>query len=566
MDIKKLILDCLDQNVVNTFNISSENITIPPNSAMGDYCMPCFIWAKSFKKSPAEIYQDLIFNFDYNKIVEKTEFVGGYLNFFLNKKIVSLNVLAEVLASKDNFGSSDIGENKTICLDFSSVNLAKYMHIGHLSTTVIGNCLRNIFNFLGYKTVAINYIGDYGTPFGKMITAYKLWGNEKDLELKGVDYIQDLYIKFCDEAEKDENLNELARQCFAKIEKKDAEIYPIYEKFIKISIDETQKIYSLLNINFDSWRGESYYSDKMEPVVNELNKLGLLQDSNGAKIVDLTEHKLGACLIRKSDGSSLYATRDLAACEDRFKNYNFYKSLYVTDVSQKLHFAQFFKVLELMGRDYAKNLHHIYYGRFSLPDGKIASRKGKQAILRDILSYSINKTKEIVDKNENLTQEEKDKISSSVGVGAVVFSAVKNEKIKDVVFDIDEALDFNGETSPYIQYTHARCCSIIKKSNIDKDYIYDLDFEQINNEASYELIKVLNKFPEVVVSASEKFEPCFISRILIDISKAFNKYYNSNRVVEEGKVNKTRLALVNATKIVLAQGLKLLGIDALEKM
>ncbi len=566
MDIKKLILDCFDQKVANTFNISCENITIPPNSAMGDYCMPCFIWAKSFKKSPAEIYQDLIFNFDYNKIVEKTELVGGYLNFFLNKKIVSLNVLAEILASKNNFGSSDIGENKTICLDFSSVNLAKYMHIGHLSTTVIGNCLRNIFNFLGYKTVAINYIGDYGTPFGKMITAYNLWGNEKDLELKGVDYIQDLYIKFCDEAEKDENLNELARQCFAKIEKKDAVVYPIYEKFIKISIDETQKIYSLLNINFDSWRGESYYSDKMEPVINELNKLGLLQDSNGAKIVDLSEHKLGACLIRKSDGSSLYATRDLAACEDRFKNYNFYKSLYVTDVSQKLHFAQFFKVLELMGRDYAKNLHHIYYGRFSLPDGKIASRKGKQAILRDILSYSINKTKEIVDKNENLTQEEKDKISSSVGVGAVVFSAVKNEKIKDVVFDIDEALDFNGETSPYIQYTHARCCSIIKKSNIDKDYIYDLDFEQINNEASYELIKVLNKFPEVVISASEKFEPCFISRILIDISKAFNKYYSNNRVVEDGKVNKTRLALVNATKIVLAQGLKLLGIDALEKM
>ena len=566
MDIKKLIIDCFDENVIKNYNLSTENISIPPNTAMGDFCMPCFAFAKTFKKSPVEISNDLIFNFNYNKIVEKTEFVSGFLNFHLNKKIVSLNVVAEILASCDNYGKSDIGENKTICLDFSSVNLAKYMHIGHLSTTVIGNCLRNIFNYLGYNTVAINYIGDYGTPFGKMITAYKLWGNENELELKGVDYIQDLYIKFCDEAEKDDSLNELARNCFAKIEKKDAEVYPIYEKFIKISIDETQKIYSLLNINFDSWRGESYYSDKMEPVVNELNKKGLLKDSNGAKIVDLAEYNLGACLIKKSDGSSLYATRDLAACEDRYKNYNFFKSLYVTDVSQKLHFAQFFKVLDLMGKEYASNLHHIFYGRFSLPDGKIASRKGKQAILKDILSYSINKTKTIVDKNENLTQEEKDKITTSVGVGAVVFSAVKNEKIKDVVFDIDEALDFNGETSPYIQYTHARCCSIIKKANLESEPIYDLDYEQINNETSYELIKILNKFPETIISASEKFEPCFISRILIDISKAFNKYYSNNRVVENGNINKTRLALVNSTKVVLSQGLKLLGIDALEKM
>ena len=566
MNIKKLIIDCFDDEVKVNFNLLPENISTPPNNTMGDFCMPCFNWVKTLHKSPMEVAKDLTTNFNYEGVVEKTEVVGGYLNFFLNKKIVSLNVLAEILASKENFGKSDEGQNKTICLDFSSVNLAKYMHIGHLSTTVIGNCLRNIFNFLGYKTIAINYIGDYGTPFGKMITAYKLWGNENDLNAKGVDYIQDLYIKFCQEAENNEELNEQARICFAKIENKDPEIYPIYEKFIKISIDEVQKIYSLLNIKFDSWRGESYYSDKMEPIVNELNKKGLLQDSNGAKIVDLSEHNLGACLIRKSDGSSLYATRDLAACDDRYNNYNFFKSLYVTDVSQKLHFSQFFKVLDLLDRDYAQNLHHIFYGRFSLPDGKIASRKGKQAILKDILSYSINKTKNIVNDNKNLTEEEKEKVSTSVGVGAVVFSAVKNEKIKDVVFDLDEALDFNGETSPYIQYTHARCCSIIKKSNVADDCIYDLDFDQINNESSYELLKTLNRFPDVVKQASEKFEPCFVSRILIDISKAFNKYYSNNRVVEDNKTNKTRLALVMATKIILASGLKLLGIDALERM
>ncbi len=567
MNIKKLILECFNEKIIKEFNLIQENIATPPNASMGDYCMPCFSIVKELKKSPVEVAKILTTNFDYSQIVEKTEVVGGYLNFFLNKEIVTLNILAEVLASKENFGKSNVGENKTICLDFSSVNLAKYMHIGHLSTTVIGNCLRNIFNFLGYNTIAINYIGDYGTPFGKMITAYNLWGNEQELNAKGVDYIQDLYIKFCQEAEKDDSLNEQARINFAKIEKKDKEVYQLYEKFIKASIDEIQTIYKLLNISFDSWRGESYYSDKMDNIVKELEKKGLLVDSNGAKIVDLSEYNLGACLIRKSDGSSLYATRDLAACEDRYNNYHFYKSLYVTDVSQKLHFSQFFKVLDLLSRDYAKSLHHIYYGRFSLPNGKIASRQGKQAILKDILNYSINKTQEIVNKNDNLTKEEKNKISTSIGVGAVVFSAIKNEKIKDVVFDIDEALDFNGETSPYIQYTHARCCSIIKRAkSLGENFVYNMKFDEISNETSYELIKTLNKFPETIISASEKFEPCLISRLLIDISKAFNKYYSNNRVFENNEINQTRLAVVEATKHILKQGLSLLGIEALEKM
>ncbi len=567
MNIKKLILDCFDEKIKNEYNLLQENISTPPNTTMGDYCMPCFTFVKALKKSPQEVATILTENFDYTKVVEKTEVVGGYLNFFLNKKIVTLNILAEILASEENFGRSSIGENKTICIDFSSVNLAKYMHIGHLSTTVIGNCLRNIFAFLGYNTVAINYIGDYGTPFGKMITAYKLWGNETDLNAKGVDYIQDLYIKFCKEAENDDSLNEQARINFAKIEKHDSEIYPLYEKFIKISRDEIQNIYSLLNISFDSWRGESYYSDKMEPIVQELEKKGLLQDSNGAKIVDLSSYNLGACLIRKSDGSSLYATRDLAACEDRYKNYKFFKSLYVTDVSQKLHFAQFFKVLDLLNKPYAQDLHHIFYGRFSLPNGKIASRMGKQAILKDILNYSISKTREIVNNNDKLSQDEKDKISTSVGVGAVVFSAIKNEKIKDVVFDLDEALDFNGETSPYIQYTVARCYSIINRvESLDENYIYNLDYNEINDETSFELIKTLNKFPDTVLLSSEKFEPCLISRLLIDISKAFNKYYSNNRVFDGKLVNKTRLALVQATKSVLKQGLTLLGIDTLQKM
>lgn len=566
MNIKEKILLCFKSEVVKEFNLKEENFSIPPNNNMGDMCLACFGFSKELHKSPMDVVNILTTGFNYGGIVEKTEVVGGYLNFFLNKQIVMQEVLKEVLENKEKYGSSNEGNGKTICLDFSSVNLAKYMHIGHLSTTIIGNVLRNVFNFLGYKTVAINYVGDYGTPFGKMVSAYLMWGNEEELNKRGVDYIQDLYIKFCQKAEEDKSLEDKARECFVKIENKDKEIYPIYKKFIEISINETKRIYGLLNISFDSWRGESYYSDKMDNIVNELKERNLLQDSEGAKIVDLSEYNLGVCLIRKKDGSSLYATRDLAACEDRYANYKFDKSLYVTDVSQKLHFSQFFKVLELLGKPYAKNLHHVYYGRFSLPEGKIASRKGKQALLRDILDYSINKTTEIMQNNKTLKEDEKQEIAKAVGVGAVVFSAVKNEKIKDVVFDIDDALDFEGETSPYIQYTHARCCSIINKAKEENINFKNFNYEDVNNESSYELVKSLNKFPEAVVQASQKFEPCLISRALIDISKNFNKYYINNRVVENGATNKTRLMLVIATKTAINNGLTLLGIKSPEKM
>ncbi len=433
MDLKQLVAgEC---NFPKEINFTADNLQLTPNLDMGDVCLPCFSFAKVLRKSPMAIAEDLAKLVNTQGFVDRVEVVNGYLNFFVNRKKLSYNILNEVLVGGDNFGKSDIGKGKTICIDYSSVNLAKYMHIGHLSTTLIGECIKKAHNYLGYKTVAINYVGDYGTPFGKMIAGYKLWGTEEDVLSRGIDAIQDLYVKFNAEAENDESLNDLAREWFKKIENKDPEALKIYNVFIKLAIEDIEKIYSLLNISFDSWRGESYYNDKMQPIIDELSSKGLLQDSQGAKIVDLEPYKLGVCLIQKSDGTSLYATRDLAAADDRYINYNFDKSLYVTDVSQKQHFAQFFKVLELLDRPYHKGLEHVYYGRFSLPNGtKIASRKGKQAVLKDIFKVAIEKAEKVIADKYNNEAESK-KIAEAVGIGAVVFSALKQEKIKDVVFD-----------------------------------------------------------------------------------------------------------------------------------
>ncbi len=566
MDIKQLIInDCDFEDLA----LEQSMLMSPPSVQMGDYCLPCFAFAKQLKKSPNLIAQELAEKVKKNGFVERVEVMGGYLNFFINKQKLIFNVLNEVLVGDKKYGSDTIGKGKTVCIDYSSVNLAKYMHIGHLSTTTIGESLKRIYKFLGYKTVGINYIGDYGTPFGKMIAAYKLWGNEQDVLDRGVDAIQDLYIKFCAEAENNDSLNDLARDWFKRIEDKEPEATKIYNMFIKLAIEETEKIYALLNIKFDSWRGESYYNDKMDPIVNELAEKGLLQDSQGAKIVDLDKHNLGVCLIKKSDGTSLYATRDLAAADDRYINYNFDKSLYVTDVSQRQHFAQFFKVLELLGRPYASNLQHVYYGRLSLPDGKIASRRGKQAILKDIFKTAITKAQTVMQERGTIS-DDAGKTAQEIGIGAVVFSALKYEKTKDVVFDLDNALNFDGETSPYIQYTHARCSSILQKSQV-KDLAdilkVDFDYSQVNTTECSELAKLLNSFPETVLNACQDNEPCYISRLLIDICKEFNKFYNNSRIInQDGSVYYTRLAMAKATKIVLNNGLNLLNISAIDKM
>ena len=566
MDIKQKIVDCFAQSIKDQFSLSAGNILTPPTSDMGDYCIACFAYSKQLQKSPQQVAQDLLQGFDFSSVVERSQVVGGYLNFFLNKEVVSKIFIDEILDKKDTFGKKDLGHGEVVCIDFSSVNLAKHMHIGHFCTTVIGNVIRNLFDFYGYKTIAINYVGDYGTPWGKMVRAYELWGNEDSLKIGGVDYVQDLYIRFCKEADQDGGkLDEEARQIFNKIENHEEKYYRIYQRLLNISIHGVEEIYDMLGITFDSWRGEAYYSGKMGPIVEELDKKHLLKESDGAKIVDLSDYNLGVSLILKKDGSTLYITRDLTACDDRFENYHFTKSLYVTDVAQRLHFSQFFKIMELLNRPYSSGLEHVYYGRVRLPEGKIASRLGKQALCKDILAYSINKTREIVSGNDALAEKEKECVVNAVGVGAAIFSVIKNERIKDMLFDLDKAIDFDGDTAPYIQYTRARCCSIESKVEPSKSK-FIFDYNSINNDSCFELIKTLNRFEECTMSAFEKREPSIICRNLIDISKAFNKFYTNNRVIDEGKTNQTRLALVKATKDILSIGLNILGIKQPNKM
>lgn len=558
MDIKKLVFDELkDIDVLRGVDNLLDLLSFTSDTKNGDITLPCFSLAKTFHKSPVMIAEEILGKIN-SDICEKIENVNGYLNFFLDKKKVYGLVTREL----ETRGVVKIGEGKTVFVDFSSLNLAKYMHIGHLSTTVIGSVISNTYEYLGYDVKRLNYVGDYGTPFGKMITAILKWGNIDDIEKLGVDYIQDLYVKFNVECENDDSLNAEARDWFLKIEQKDPEAMAIYNKIIKVSIAEAKRICDKLEIYFDNWIGEAYYNDKMQPVIDELNNKGLLETSQGAKIVDLEKHNLGVCMIQKSDGASLYATRDLATAIDRYDRFHFDLGIYVTSVQQKLHFERWFKVLELMGKDYAHNLRHIAYGTYSLPSGKIGSRFGKQALVKDMIDLSISKAREIVT-TRGTKLDSIDQLSEDIGLGAVKFGVLKTERIKDCVFDLDSSLNFDGETSPYIQYTHARCCSILDKVNEKKK---TENLEDINNVDAFELTKHLNGFEDMVISSARDFEPCYISRYLLTLCALFNKFYNSYRIIDGDCVSVCRLRLVEQTRNIIAKGLKLLGINAPEMM
>ncbi len=567
MDYKKYIAENLHIDGVSKEELY-DLIALPPNTEMGDYALPCFKLAKLLRKSPVVIAEDLKESIMSNevimsdKVLSEVSAVNGYLNFKINKNDFVCATLNRILAEKDAYGSSNEGESKTICLDYSSINIAKPFHIGHLSTTVLGGALYRIFNFLGYKAVGINHLGDYGTQFGKLISAYKRWGDRETIEKGGIRALNELYVKFHQEAEEHPEYDDEARAYFKKIEQGDEECLKLFHWFKELTLKDVQRIYDMLDIRFDSYAGESFYSDKMQPVVEELKEKGLLIESRGAQVVDLEEYGMSPCIILKSDGSSLYATRDMAAAMYRKSTYDFYKCLYVVAYQQNLHFKQFFKVLELMGKEWAKDLVHVAYGMVSLEEGTMSTRKGNVVFLEDVINKCIEKAYTIIDeKNPNL--ENKLETAQKVGVGAVIFGALYNNKIKDIVFSYDKVLNFDGETSVYVQYTCARANSVLQKGGIVTEYeIPELSTEEI------ELVKGIATFPEIVAAAAEKYEPSFIARFAVDVSQKFNKFYFNCKILaaEDENTKNFRLALTQATLQSLKNAFALLGIGIPEKM
>ena len=567
MDYKNYIANLIHVDGVSNQEIY-DAIALPPNTEMGDYALPCFKFAKALRKSPVMIAEDLRTSIMSDatlmsdKVISEVSAVNGYLNFKINKDGFVRATLDKIMSEKDAFGSSAEGAGKTICIDYSSINIAKPFHIGHLSTTVLGGALYRIFNFLGYKAVGINHLGDYGTQFGKLISAYKRWGDKETIEKGGIRALNELYVKFHQEAEMHPEYDDEARAYFKKIEQGDEECQALFHWFKELTLKDVQKIYDMLDIHFDSYAGESFYSDKMQPVVDELREKSLLIESRGAQVVDLEEYGMSPCIILKSDGSSLYATRDMAAAMYRKNTYDFDKCLYVVAYQQNLHFKQFFKVLELMGKEWSKDLVHVAYGMVSLEEGTMSTRKGNVVFLEDVIKKCIEKAYTIlVEKNPDL--ENKEDVAQKVGVGAVIIGALYNSKIKEIVFSYDKVLNFDGETSVYVQYTCARANSVIQKGGVVTEYeIPELTAEEI------ELVKALATFPETVKAAAEKYEPSYIARFAVDVSQKFNKFYFNCKILaaEDEKTKAFRLALTNATLQTLKNAFALLGIGIPDKM
>ncbi|MDD4839766.1 MAG: arginine--tRNA ligase [Clostridia bacterium] len=534
-------------------------LEVPKDTEKGDIALPCFRFAKALRKSPVQIANDLKENFDDCRFLESVEAVGGYLNFKLNRVAVAKE-LETVLQQGENYGASKEGAGKTVCIDFSSVNIAKPFHIGHLSTTVIGGALYRIFEKLGYKVVGINHLGDWGTQFGKLIVAFHKWGNREEIEKGGVVALNKIYVKYHQEAEKDPSLDDEARAWFKRIEDGDKTALDLFYWFKEITLLEVGKIYDRLKIKFDSYDGESFYNDKMQPVLDILEQKGLLVEDNGAKIVKLDDYDMPPCLLVKADGATLYATRDLAAAYYRRATYDFTKCLYVVAYQQNLHFRQLFKVLELMDFSGYEDMEHINFGMVSLEDGSMSSREGRVVWLKDVLDQAVDKARLIIsEKNPNA--EDCEQIANSVGIGAVVFSALWNNRIKDIVFSFDKVLNFDGETAPYIQYTHARCCSLLRKGG--EPDVLKVDYNAIANNEGYEVVKSILAFPNAIEQSAQMREPCVVSRHIVDLAEKFNRFYISNRIVDcEECERDARLLLAKVTAQTLKAGLSLLGIDA----
>ena len=567
MDFKGYIADKINEAMEIVFGQIMEGVAgfleTPPNPEMGDFAFPCFKLSKTLRMGPPVIAGKLQSALASDEIIDHVECVGGYLNFFLHKTGYAQSIVEKVLEQKEKYGSSDEGQGRVICIDYSSINIAKRFHIGHLSTTMIGNALYKIYEHLGYKCVGINHLGDWGTQFGKMIAAYLKWGNKEEVEKNGVDALTALYVRFHQEAEKDPSLEDEGRLWFKKIEDNDPKATEIFNWFKEITLKDAQRVYDMLGVKFDSYAGESFYNDKMQPIIDELREKGLLVESQGAYVVDLEEDNMPPCLILKKDGATLYATRDIAAAFYRKKTYHFYKDLYVVAYQQNLHFKQWFKVVEKMGYEWSKDLEHVPFGMVSYEGRALSTREGYVVYLDELLNRAVEKAREIIEeKSPNLP--DKDKVARQVGIGAVVFFDLFNNRIKDIDFRWDRALNFDGETGPYVQYTHARCCSLLAKAG---ELDAEADYAALENPAAQEVVRTLERFPEVVSEACHRNEPSLVTRYTVELASNFNRFYYENRILtEDAAQSKARANLTAATASCLRTALSLIGVEAPEKM
>ena len=568
IDFKSIIAEAISK-VVNIDKAEIEkSIEKPKGSNNGDYAFPCFRLAKDLHKAPPMIANDIKENIQVEeKQITKIEVAGGYLNFFINKEILVKEVLNE-MATSDEYGKSTVGNGKNVIVDYSSPNIAKPFHIGHLRSTVIGAALYKIYKYLGYNVTGINHLGDYGTQFGKLIEGYKLWGNEYNIEENPIDELTKIYIRINQACKEDEQVLENCRNNFKKLEDGDKYCVEVWQKFKELSLKEFQKVYDLLGSKFDSWNGEAFYSDKMAEIVDILEKSGKLVESEGAKIIGLEDKGINTpCIIEKSNGSSTYATRDLAAIMYRARTYDFDKALYLTSYEQALHFKQVFEVAKLLGLDekYTNGLEHVSFGMVLLPTGKMSTREGTSVKLSELLNESISRAKAIIEeKNPDL--ENKDEVARKVGVGAVIFNDLANSRIKDEIFDWDTILNFQGETGPYIQYTYVRTKSVVEKAG-GVPNISEVNTELLQDEYSIRLAKLIYGFEDVLVQVTDKNEPSILSRYLIDVAKAYSNFYNENKIINDDKaLQDARVYLTYSVGRILKTGAGLLGIEMPDKM
>lgn len=568
IDFKDEIIKILNEKI-EKLNIEEieKLIEIPPDYNMGDFAFPAFSLAKIFRKNP-QIIAEEIANSIKSKYFEKVESKSAYINFFINKEVLTEEVLKEILDKKEDFGKVNIGKGQNVIVEYSSTNIAKPFHIGHIRSTVIGDSIKRIYKFLGYNTIAVNYLGDYGTQFGMLICAYKKWGDKKKIEENPIKELLKLYVRINEEAENDEKVKNECRYWFKELENKNKEAVEIWQWFKEVSLKEFNRVYKMLDIEFDSYNGESFYSNHLPALIEELRSKDVLEESEGAEVINLEKYDLPPAIVVKSDGTSIYLTRDIAAAKYRHEEYHPIKNIYVVATQQSLHFKQLKMALKESGYDWYDEIVHVAFGMVSLEDGTLSTRKGKVVYLEDVLNKSVEKVRNILDSREeekNAKIENKEELSQIVGIGAIKFQELFNGRIKDYVFNLDKTLSFEGETGPYVQYVHARICSLLDKGEFKLDSQYD--FSLLKETEEIDLIRNLYNFSQVVIDAHNKYEPFFITRYVVELAKNFNKFYNTAQIlVEDEKLKNTRLLLCYSVKNTIATALYLLGIKAPEKM